>query len=127
MNTDEHRFLFKEETRRIIGCAMEVLNILGHGLLEKTYENALCVEFGLRGISYVQQTGFDVFYKNVKVGVYIPDFIVFNNIVVEIKTIDRITNHEKGQALNYLKITGLRVGLILNFKFAKLQWERIVL
>jgi len=66
-------------------------------------------------------------YKTVRVGEYIPDLIVFDNIVVEIKTIDRITDHEKGQILNYLKIAKLRLGLILNFKFARLQWERLVL
>ncbi len=127
MDTDEHRFLFKEETHQIIGCAMEVLNTLGHGLLEKPYENALCVEFGLRKIAYAQQPRFDVVYKEVKIGEYIPDLIVFNKIVVDTKTIERITDHEKGQILNYLKITGLRVGLILNFKYAKLQWERLAL
>ncbi|QFY90727.1 GxxExxY protein [Magnetovirga frankeli] len=127
MDTDEHRFLFKEETHQIIGCAMEVLNTLGHGLLEKPYENALCVEFGLRKIAYAQQPRFDVVYKEVKVGEYIPDLIVFNKIVIDTKTIERITDHEKGQILNYLKITGLRVGLILNFKYAKLQWERLAL
>jgi GxxExxY protein len=127
MDTDEHRFLFKEETHQIIGCAMEVLNTLGHGLLEKPYENALCVEFGLRKIAYSQQPSFNVIYKEVKVGEYVPDLIVFEKIVVDTKTIERITDHEKGQILNYLKITGLRVGLILNFKYAKLQWERLVL
>jgi GxxExxY protein len=127
MDTDGHRFLSKEETHQIIGCAMEVLNTLGHGLLEKPYENALCVEFGLRKIAYAQQPRFDVVYKEVKIGEYIPDLIVFNKIVVDTKTIERITDHEKGQILNYLKITGLRVGLILNFKYAKLQWERLAL
>lgn len=127
MNTDSHGFLFKDETHQIIGCAMEVLNTLGHGLLERPYENALCVEFGLRKIPYNQQPRFDVTYKSVKVGEYVPDLIVFDQIVVDTKTIDRITNHEKGQILNYLKITGLRVGLLLNFKYAKLQWERVVL
>ncbi len=106
---------------------MEVLNTLGHGLLEKPYENALCVEFGLRQIPFSQQPRFDVIYKTIKVGQYVPDLIVFDQIVVDAKTIDRITNHEKGQILNYLKITGLRVGLLFNFKYAKLQWERVVL
>ena len=127
MDTDKHRFLFKEETRQIIGCAMEVLNTLGHGLLEKPYENAMVVEFGLKNIPVQQQPRFAVLYKSIKVGEYIPDLIVFEHIVVDTKTIDRITNHEKGQILNYLKITGLRVGLILNFKYAKLQWERLAL
>ncbi|MCH8474883.1 MAG: GxxExxY protein [Opitutales bacterium] len=127
MDTDEHRFLLREETHEIIGCGMEVLNTLGHGLLEKPYENALVVEFGLRNIPFSQQPRFDVIYKSVKVGEYVPDLIVFNQIVVDTKTIERITDHEKGQMLNYLKITGLRIGLILNFKHAKLEWLRLAL
>jgi len=127
MDTDEHRFLFKEETHKIIGCAMEVLKTLGHGLLEKPYENALCIEFGMRNIAYAQQPRYDVLYKGIKVGEFIPDLVVLDKIVVDTKTIERITDHEKGQILNYLKITGLRVGLILNFKYAKLQWERLAL
>jgi len=127
MDTDKHRLLFKDETHQIIGCAMEVINTLGHGLLEKPYENALVVEFGLQNIPFHQQPRFDVTYKSVKVGEYIPDLIVFDRIVVDTKVIEKITNHEKGQILNYLKITGYRVGLILNFKYTKLQWERLAL
>ena len=127
MNTDKHGLLFKEETHRIIGCAMEVINTLGHGLLEKPYENAMVVEFGLKNVPFQQQPRFDVLYKSVKVGEYIPDLIVFDRIVVDAKTIERITDHEKGQMLNYLKITKLRVGLIINFKSAKLQWERLII
>ena len=127
MDTDRHGLLFKEETHRVIGCAMEVLNALGHGLLEKPYENALCVELNLQGIPFNQQPRFHIIYKSVRVGEYVPDLIVFDQIVVDTKTIDKITNQEKGQILNYLKITGLRVGLLLNFKYPKLQWERVVL
>jgi GxxExxY protein len=68
MNADRHGLLLESETQQIIGCAMEVLNILGHGLLEKPYENALVVEFGIRGVSYQQQPNFDVVYKDVKIG-----------------------------------------------------------
>ncbi len=106
---------------------MEVLNILGHGLLEKPYENALVVEFGLRGIPFSQQPRFDVRYKSVKVGEYIPDLTCFGQVIVDTKTIHRITDHEIGQMLNYLKVTGLKVGLLLNFKHPKLEWKRIVL
>lgn len=106
---------------------MEVLNTLGHGLLEKPYENALVVEFGLKGMLYKQQPRFDVIYKNVKVGEYIPDLIVFDKIVLDTKVIERVGDLEIGQILNYLKITGLKVGLILNFKRPKLEWKRIVL
>ena len=106
---------------------MEVLNTLGHGLLEKPYENALVVEFGLQGISFRQQPKFDVVYKGVRVGEYIPDLICCDKIVVDTKTIDRIGDYELGQMLNYLRITGLEVGLIVNFKRANLEWKRVVL
>jgi len=127
MNTNKHELSLKEEVFQIVSCAMEVLNTLGHGLLEKSYENALVVEFGLRGIHFKQQLRFDVIYKGVKIGNYIPDLIVFDKIVVETKAIDGITGVERGQILNYLKITQLKVGLILNFKKSKLEWERLVL
>ncbi len=66
-------------------------------------------------------------YKEHKVGLFIPDLIAFDGVVVDTKVIDRITDHERGLTLNYLRITHLRVGVILNFKHAKLEWERIVL
>ena len=127
MNTNGHELEVEDSTREIIGCAMEVLNTLGHGLLEKVYENALCVEMRLKGISYQQQPRYKVFYKKEQVGEYVPDLIVADAVVVDTKTIENITDHEIGQVLNYLKITGLRVGLILNFKHAKLQWKCVVL
>ena len=116
----------KEETHRIIGCAFEVLNEIGHGLYEKIYENALVVDFQLLGISYEQQRRFDVVYKKQPVGFYIPDLIVFGQIIVDTKTIERITDEDRGKMINYLKITGHRVGLILNFKHPRLEFERIV-
>lgn len=116
-----------KRTEAILSCAFEVVNTLGHGLLEKPYENALCVEFGLRGLPYVQQARFPVMYKSVEVGVYVPDMIVLSEVVVDAKVVDRITDHELGQMLNYLKITGLEVGLIINFRRARLEWKRVVL
>lgn len=127
MDAEEKVFLFKEETHRIIGCAFEVLNALGHGLLEKPYENALAVEFQQQDIPFQQQPRFPVIYRTVHVGEYIPDLIAFNSIIVEAKAIAAIGNNEKAQMINYLKITKLRVGLILNFKHAKLEYQRIVL
>jgi GxxExxY protein len=120
-------FLLKQETHNIIGCAFEVLNELGHGLNEKCYENALVVEFRLRGIGFSQQRQFEVLYKKERVGLFIPDLIACDQVIVDAKVIDRITDVERGQMLNYLRISKLRVGLILNFKHAKLEWERMVL
>jgi GxxExxY protein len=119
--------ILKDEVYRIVGAALEVLNGLGHGLHEKPYENALVVEFGRRGIDFVQQPHYDIIYKQVKVGEYVPDLIAFGKVVVDTKVIDAITDHERGRMLNYLKITGLQVGVIVNFKRSKLEWERIVL
>ena len=128
MNTNEGRnLLFKEEVFQIVGAAMEVLNELGHGLHEKPYENALVVEFGLRKVPFRQQPNYDVLYKGHKVGLFVPDLIAYDSVVVDAKVIDRITDIERGQMLNYLRITKLRVGVILNFKNPKLEWERLVL
>ncbi len=127
MDTNEEKLLFKDEVFQIIGCAIEVLNTRGHGTVEKPYENAMVVEFALRQIPFKQQPVFDVLYKGQRVGAFVPDLVVFNSIVVDTKVIDRITDHERGLMLNYLRITNLRVGVILNFKHRKLEWERIVL
>ncbi|TWT60411.1 GxxExxY protein [Rubinisphaera italica] len=117
--------LFKDETESILSAAFEVSNKLGLGLLEKPYENALVVELRLRGIPVIQQRKYDVLYKNILVGEYIPDLIVYDSVIVETKTIDRIGDTELGQMLNYLKLTRLQVGLILNFKYSKLSWKRV--
>jgi len=127
MDTNDEKLLLKDEVFQIVGSAIEVLNTLGHGLVEKPYENALAVEFDLRKIPFRQQPSFDVLYKGRPVGLFVPDLIAFDTIVVDTKVIDRITDHEKGLMLNYLRITNSRVGVILNFKRPKLEWERIVL
>ena len=127
MHTNDENLLLKEEVFQIVGCAIEVLNTLGHGLVEKPYENALVVEFDLRRIPFRQQPPFNVLYKGHTIGLFVPDLIAFDSIVVDTKVIERITDHERGLMLNYLRITSLRVGVILNFKHAKLEWERIVL
>jgi hypothetical protein len=107
MNTNNEKLLLKDEVFQVVGCAIEVLNTLGHGLVEKPYENVLVVEFSLRKIPFQPRKLFGV--------------------VVDIKVIDRITDHERGLMLNYLRITSLRVGVVLNFKHSKLEWQRIAL
>ena len=124
---DTNKLILKDEVFLIVGNAIEVLNGIGHGLDEKPYENSLVFEFGLRSIPAKQQESFDVLYKGNKVGLFKPDLIAYDSIIVDAKVIDRITDVERGQMLNYLKITKLRVGVILNFKYLKLEWERIVL
>ena len=130
MDTNGHEaepLLHKELVYSIVGGAMEVLNGLGHGLHEKPYDNALVVEFRLKGLPVDQQRRFPILYKAESVGEYVPDLLVDAAVVVDAKVIDRITDLERGQMLNYLRITKLRVGLILNFRRPKLEWERVVL
>jgi GxxExxY protein len=119
--------LFRDEVHKIVGCAMEVLNAIGNGFHEKIYENALVVEFGLRGIPWVQQKSFDIVFKGKIVGTYVPDLICFDQIIVDAKTIDAITDSERGKMINYRKVSGLKLGLLINFKHPRLEWERIVL
>ncbi|MDO5582174.1 MAG: GxxExxY protein [Planctomycetia bacterium] len=119
--------IYEKETESIINCAIEVHNDLGCGLLEKPYENALVVEFKQREIPYSQQKRHNVVYKSEIVGEYKPDLIVFEKIILEIKAINKISDIERAQLLNYLKITGLRLGLILNFKNTRLHWERLII
>jgi GxxExxY protein len=136
MNTDafpdlkrgvDSKLVLKDETQRIIGHAFNVLNELGHGLNEKIYENSLTIAFKQDAIAFDQQRNFQVLFRGEHVGLFIPDLIAFGSVIIDAKVIDRITDHERGQMLNYLRITKLHVGLILNFKHARLEWERIVL
>ena len=124
---DSNKLLLKQEVYEIVNCAIQVLNGVGHGFHEKPYENALVVEFCLRKIAFQQQANFDIIYKGHKVGLIVPDLIAYGTVIVDAKVIDAITDHERGKMLNYLRITGLRVGVILNFKHPKLEWERMIL
>jgi GxxExxY protein len=123
----EPPYVLKAETERIIGFAFEALNEIGHGLHEKIYENALTVLFKLNGIAFDQQRRFPVSFRGVEVGEFIPDLIAFGSVIVDPKVIDHITDFERGKMLNYLRITNLKVGLLLNFKKPRLEFERVVL
>jgi GxxExxY protein len=123
----EDNVLHRDLVFRVVGCAFDVVKALGHGLHEKPYENALALAFQDTGISIQQQVAFPILFRARQVGEYIPDLIADNAVIIDTKVIDRITDHERGQMLNYLRISGLLVGLLINFKRAKLEWERIVL
>jgi GxxExxY protein len=100
MDTNDDRLLFRDEVFQIVGCAIEVLNSIGHGLIEKPYENAWVVEFGLRKVPHQQQPLFDVLYKGHKVPIH-SRLIAFDSLVVDTKVIEQITDHERGLMLNY--------------------------
>ncbi|HVU35217.1 MAG TPA: GxxExxY protein [Opitutaceae bacterium] len=130
MDTNRHQgqeLLHGRLVYEIVGCAIEVLREIGHGLHEHPYENALVVELGFRHLRCDQQQRFPVVYKGVQVSEFVPDLIVDDAVLVDTKVIDRITDVERGQMLNYLRVTKRRVGLIINFSKPKLEWERMVL
>lgn len=110
----------------IVGCALRVLNSLGNGFHEKPYENALAVEFRERGWRFKQQPAYPLYYHDHQVGEYIPDFVVENAIIVDPKVVESIGNGEVGQMLNYLKVTRLSLGLLLNFRNPQLEWRRVI-
>ena len=103
-----------ELTERIIGCAIEVHRQLGPGLLESTYEAALAIELECAGLSFERQLVFPVLYKNKKIGDYRLDLLVRNEVVVEIKSVERFDPVFEAQILTYLRVTGKRVGLLIN-------------
>ena len=127
MDTNEHELFCRDEVFEIVGCAMDVQNSIGHGFHEKPYENALAVELAARGIEFEKQKSFSILHRDREVGTFVPDLVVFGKVIVDLKSIKRITEVERGQMLNYLRVTDLKVGLIINFSNPKLEWERLVL
>jgi len=124
MHTDEHRL--NEMTERIIGCAYVVANTLGHGFLEKVYENALAHELRKAGIAVEQQKAIAVRYRGVVVGDYVADLLVHDAILVELKAVRALDDIHVAQCLNYLKATGLKVCLLFNFGTPKIQIKRLI-
>jgi GxxExxY protein len=114
-------------TYAINGAAFEVNRILGSGFLEKVYENALLVELRERGFNAESQIPVKVFYKNKVVGEYIIDILVEKKVIVELKTVEKFDNVHEAQLLNYLKASGIQVGLLINFKHPKVEIKRMVL
>lgn len=117
---------FNDGTYEIIGCAMHVHRTLGPGLREKPYENALVIALREKGFVAEAQKAHPILYSGQVVGDCIPDITVDHRVLVDAKSIDAIGENEIAQMLNYLRISKLEVGLIINFKNAQLQWHRVV-
>lgn len=119
--------IYKDEVYDIVGACMEVHRELGNGFLEAVYHEALEIEFQNMEISYIHEKPLNIFYKGRKLRKeYIPDFVCFDKIIVELKCADEICNEHISQVLNYLKATGYRLGLLVNFGSESLIWKRIV-
>jgi GxxExxY protein len=118
--------LHKELSESIIGAAMSVLNQLKPGLDEKLYERAMIIELQKRGNRVEQQRQFSVHYEGQHIGTLIPDLIVDELVVADVKVVSAFNETHTAQMLGYLNITGLKLALLLNFKNSKLEWKRIV-
>jgi len=127
MDKSKRKYIESELVYKVIGCAMTVLNELGHGLREKTYERALCYELGRQKIKWTNQNVHKVYYKGKQIDSYIPDIEIKDRLIIELKTVNKIYNQHLGQILNYLKITGIQAGVIINFAHPKLEWKKVVL
>lgn len=118
--------LYSDLTYKVIGCAMEVHKELGAGFLEKVYENALILAFQEEGIIAESQKALKVKFHGVIVGEYCADIVVDDKILIEIKAVRAIAPEHKAQIINYLTATGIRVGLLINFGAASLEYERFI-
>jgi GxxExxY protein len=120
--------LYKDEVYAIVGAAMDVYNELGAGFLESVYQEAMELELGDRGIPYNAQVPLRIKFKErVLTKTFYADLICFGAVLVELKAMDQITTREEAQVLNYLKATGLRVAVIINFGDpGRLDWKRVV-
>ncbi len=125
MNTDDPSL--NKLSERIIGCAFTVSNALGVGFLEKVYENALAHELRKAGLSVQQQYAMAVRYDGVIVGEYIADFLVEKLILVELKVVRALDDIHIAQCMNYLRATGLRLCLLMNFARPRVEIKRIAL
>ncbi|MBI4712252.1 MAG: GxxExxY protein [Planctomycetes bacterium] len=120
-------FEHKEIIHEILNASFEVHNTLGCGFLEKVYGKALLYELRRRGLKVEAQKEIKVYYKKVEVGNYIADMIVDGKVIIELKTVEEVVKIHEAQLLNYLKASGYKVGLILNFAKTKLEYKRLVM
>jgi GxxExxY protein len=119
--------LAEELTSKIIGAVYEVHSILGAGFLEAVYQKALVKELGLRGLRLDEQKELRVLYKGEDVGLYYPDILVESEVIVELKAVDALKPTHQAQLINYLKATGIRIGLLVNFGGSRAEFKRFVL
>ena len=121
------KLVYKKEVFDIVGAAMEVHKTLGPGFLEAVYQEALAIEFNTRKIPFIEQPRQSLEYKGVQLkSFYIPDYLCYNEIIVEIKAIKKCTEIEEAQIINELKVSKKKVGILINFGETSLYWKRYV-
>ena len=121
--------IYEAESYKIVGACFEVYNIMGRGFLEAVYQECLAIEFTDRGIPFESQHKLPIIYKGrILEQFYRADFVCYDKIIVEVKAVNRLINEHRAQAIHYLRATGMRLGILVNFCAAPdLEYERIVL
>ena len=127
MNTNTHECKPEDAiAEAVIGAAYEVSNALGAGFLEKVYERALARELALRGLNVKSQVSYVIEYKGQCVGEYFADLLVEDKLLVELKCVDCFLNEHIAQCINYLKASGFKLGLLINFQKPRVEWKRVI-
>jgi len=119
-------FIFKELSYSILQCAFSVHNVLGPGLFESAYEGAFCIELKKTGIHFDRQKVYPLYYRGEYVSAYLADLVVDNKIIIELKSVSQLSHVMEAQLLNYLRLSKLQVGYLMNFNATHLQWKRFI-
>lgn len=127
-NANKHQLTLKEECFKIVGACMAVHNELGSAFLEPVYQEALALEFSIRGILYSKEHRLEIYYKDALLEKkYYADFLCYDKIIVELKACSGLTDQHVSQALNYLSALKLKLALLVNFGTPRLQWKRVII
>jgi GxxExxY protein len=122
---EEKELPHSELTRSILGCCFEVMRELGPGFLEKVYKNALLMAMRQKGLQVEVERSYNVVFRGKIIGRYVADLVVNDTVIVELKCCEKLIGEHQAQLFNYLKVSGLPVGLLVNFRRRKLDWKRL--
>ena len=115
---------FSGITREILGCCFEVMNTLGSGFVESIYRNALVIALQDHGLIVFAEQGYEMTFRGRKIGIFVPDLIVEKQVIVELKSCEQLIGEHRAQLINYLAVTNLSIGLLVNFGKRKLEYKR---
>jgi GxxExxY protein len=116
---------FSEITKAILGCCFDVMNTLGSGFVESIYQNALVIALMESGLQVSSEQGFEVHFRGRKIGIFVPDLIVEKQVIIELKSCEQLVGEHQAQLINYLAVTNLTVGLLVNFGKRRVEYKRV--
>jgi len=122
---DKDQPLYQELTETILGCCFDVMNELGVGFLESVYKNALLIALREKGLKVDVEKRFEVIFRERKIGLYIADLVVEEKVIIELKCCESLLGEHQAQLINYLKVSNILVGLLINFRKKRLEYKRV--